>query len=266
MAQVKEAEPVVVEATDDNFVETVVEESKRRPVVVDLWASWCGPCRTLGPILEKVASERGGGFLLAKLDVDANPYTAGQFGVQSIPTVIAFREGRPIDGFVGAIPEPMVNEFIDRLMPTEAELEVEEALEEELDGDLEHAEAKYRDALGVDPNNREARVGLGRILAETGRAEEARETLAPALPDTEAERILAMLEVHDWANLAEPGTLSSAKRLAAQGEWQKALDGMLGALQDDPAARQAMLEVFAVLGEEHELVPEYRRRLASALF
>jgi putative thioredoxin len=266
MAQVKEIEPVVVEATDDNFVETVVEESKRRPVVLDLWASWCGPCRTLGPILEKVASERAGGFLLAKLDVDANPYTAGQFGVQSIPTVIAFRDGRPIDGFVGAIPEPMVNEFVDRLMPTEAELEVEEALEEELDGDLEHAEDKYREALGVDPSNRDARIGLGRILAETDRAREARETLMPALPDPEAERILAMLEVRDWANLTEPGTLTSAKRLAAQGEWQKALDGMLGALQDDPDARRAMLEVFSVLGEEHELVAEYRRRLASALF
>jgi putative thioredoxin len=266
VAQVKETEPVVVEATDQNFVETVVEESKRRPVVVDLWASWCGPCRTLGPILEKVAEERAGGFLLAKLDVDANPYTAGQFGVQSIPTVIAFRDGRPIDGFVGAIPEPMVNEFVDRLMPTEAEQEVEEALEEELDGDLEHAEAKYREALGVDPNNREARIGLGRILAETDRADEARETLAPAQPDTEAERILAMLEVRDWADITEPGTLASAKRLAARGEWEKALDGMLGALGDDPDARRAMVQVFAVLGEEHELVPEYRRRLAAALF
>jgi len=105
--QVTESGPVVVEATDQNFLETVIEESKKRPVVVDLWASWCGPCRTLGPILEKVAGERAGSFLLAKLDVDANPYTAGQFGVQSIPTVVAFRDGQPVDGFVGAIPEPM---------------------------------------------------------------------------------------------------------------------------------------------------------------
>ena len=260
--------PVVVETTDADFDQTVVEGSKQRPVVVDLWASWCGPCRVLGPILEKVAEERGGGFLLAKLDVDANPYTAGQFGVQSIPTVIAFRDGRPIDGFVGAIPEPMVNEFIDRLMPTEAELEAEEAFEDELDGDLGKAEAKYREALDVDPNNREARVGLGRILAETDRAGEARRTLMPVLPDTEAERILAMLEVRRWADLQEVGTLASAKRLAAQGSWREALDGMLGALQDDPDARQAMLEVFTVLGEdgEDELVPEYRRKLAAALF
>ncbi len=218
MAQVMEKGPVVVEATDADFEQTVVEESKRRPVVVDLWASWCGPCRTLGPILEKVAEERSGGFLLAKLDVDANPYTAGQFGVQSIPTVIAFRDGRPIDGFVGAIPEPMVNEFVDRLMPSEAELEAEEALEEELDGDLEQAESKYREALDVDPNNRDARVGLGRVLAETDREDEARQVLMPVLPDPEAERILAMLEVRGWADLDEVGTLGVGQASRGVGE------------------------------------------------
>ncbi len=202
--QVTESGPVVIEATDQNFLETVIEESRKRPVVVDLWASWCGPCRTLGPILERVAGERGGAFLLAKLDVDANPYTAGQFGVQSIPTVVAFRDGQPIDGFVGAIPEPMVNEFVDKLMPTEAELEAEEALEEELEGHLDDAEQKYREALEVDPTNRDARVGLARIYAETGREDRARETLAPVLPDPEAERILAMLEVRDWAKTTEP--------------------------------------------------------------
>jgi thioredoxin-like negative regulator of GroEL len=162
----------------------------------------------------------------------------------------------------------MVNEFVDRLMPTEAELEAEEALEEELEGDLEKAEAKYREALDVDPNNRDARVGLGRILAETAREEEARQVLMPVLPDPEAERILAMLEVRAWSDLQGAGTLASAKRLAAQGRWRESLDGMLGALQDDPDARQAMLEVFTVLGDDgdDELVPEYRRRLAAALF
>jgi putative thioredoxin len=259
-------EPVVVEATDQNFVEAVVEESKRRPVVVDLWAAWCGPCRVIGPILEKVADERKGAFLLAKLDVDANPYTAGQFGVQSIPTVIGFKDGRPVDGFIGAIPEAMVNEFVDRLLPTEADLGAQEALEQELEGDLSEAEATYRDALASDPGNREAQLGLARILAETGREEEARQTLMPLLPDPEAERVLASLEVASWASLTERGTLASAKRLAAQGKHREAFDGMLGALRDDPDARRAMLDLFAALGEEDPLVVEYRRKLASALF
>jgi putative thioredoxin len=259
-------EPVVVEATDQNFVDAVVEESKRRPVVVDLWAAWCGPCRIIGPILEKVADERKGAFLLAKLDVDANPYTAGQFGVQSIPTVIAFRDGRPVDGFIGAIPEPMVNEFVDRLLPSEADLGAQEALEQEIEGDLSEAETKYRDALASDPGNREAQLGLARVLAETGREDEARQMLMPLLPDPEAERVLAALEVASWASLTEPGTLASAKRLAAQGKSREALDGMLGALRDDPDARRAMLDLFAVLGEEDPLVVEYRRKLANALF
>jgi putative thioredoxin len=264
--QLEEREPVVIEATDQNFLETVVEESRRRPVVVDLWASWCGPCRTLGPILEKVAGERGGEFLLAKLDVDANPYTAGQFGVQSIPTVVAFKDGRPVDGFVGAIPEPMVNEFVDRILPSDADREAEAALEEELDGDLAEAEARYREALEADANNRDARLGLGRVLAETGRDDEARSTLMPLLPDADAERVLSGIEVRSWDGLEDVGTLASAKRLAARGRFREALDGMLGSLGDDPDARPAMLEVFAVLGDEDPLVAEYRRKLANALF
>jgi putative thioredoxin len=256
----------VVEATDANFMDTVVEESKTRPVVVDLWASWCGPCRTLGPMLENVAEQHDGAFLLAKLDVDANPYTAGQFGVQSIPTVIAFKDGRPVDGFVGAIPEPAVREFVGRLLPTEADREAEEAAGVEASGDVAAAEAGYRDALERDGSNRTARLGLARIMADRGDEDEARQTLMPLLPDADAERLLAQLEIASWSRIAETGTLASAKRLAARGRWREALDGMLGALSDDPDARQAMLEVFAVLGEDDELVAEYRRRLASALF
>jgi putative thioredoxin len=233
---------------------------------VDLWAAWCGPCKTLGPTLEKVAGEREGAFLLAKVDVDANPYTAQQFGVQSIPTVIAFRDGQPVDGFIGAVPEPMVNEFVDRILPSEADLVAQEALEEERSGDLTDAERRYREAIDSDGNNRSARLGLGRILADRGDLDEARQVLMPLLPDAEAERLLASVEISSWVTLSEPGTLSSAKRLAAQKKWREALDGMLGAIGDDPEARQAMLEVFSVLGEDDPLVAEYRRKLANALF
>ncbi len=257
---------VVVDVTDADFEERVVDESKRRPVVVDLWAEWCGPCRTLSPIMERAAQDRAGRFLLAKLDVDTNPMTARAFGVQSIPMVIAFRDGQPVDGFIGAIPEGMVEEFLDRVLPSEADLTARGALEEERAGDVEDAEQGYRDALSAEPDNRAARLGLGRILADRGEADEARKILTPLVPDPDAERVLAGLRVAAWGAVEGPGTLASAERLAAQGKWRDALEGMLGALRDDPAAREAMLDVFAVLGDDDPLVTEYRRRLANVLF
>ncbi|MBI3647610.1 MAG: thioredoxin [Actinobacteria bacterium] len=257
----------VIEITDENFEQVVIEGSKDRPVVVDLWASWCGPCRTLGPILEKVASERDGAFLLGKLDVDANPGVASMFGVQSIPTVIAFRDGQPVTGFVGAYPEPAVNQFIDSLLPTESELVAEEAQAEAEAGDVEGAEQRFREALERDPENVEAKIGLARLLAAAGELDEAEDLARPLLPNPDAERAMATVRVRRWAATDEPGTLAAAKRLAAQGKWREALDGMLGALAEDrDAGREAMVDVFAVLGDEDPLVPEYRRRLASALF
>src|SRR5918911_2991894 len=179
----EQRQPTVVEVTDATFERLVIDESRSRPVVVDLWAAWCGPCKTLGPTLEKIAAERGGQFLLAKLDVDANPLTAQAFGVQSIPTVVAFRDGQPVNGFVGAYPEQAVNQFVDSILPTDAEIEVEEARADERVGDVASAERSYREALAGDEGNVEARVGLARILAERGDLDEARSVLAPALPD-----------------------------------------------------------------------------------
>jgi len=261
------AEAHVVEVTDANFEQLVVEGSKTRPVIVDLWAEWCGPCRTLGPLLEKVATERNGAFLLAKLDVDANPMVAGAFGVQSIPTVIAFRDGEPVNGFVGAYPEDAINEFVDLILPSEAEVVVEEALVEEEAGDLVAAESDYREALGKDAANREAALGLGRILVDRGDLEEARTLLAPLLPDADAERVLARARVREWLSDPGEGDLGKAKALAAAGEWRDALDRMLGCLgaqRED--ARAAMIDAFAVMPDDEPLVGEYRRKLASALF
>lgn len=260
----------VVDVSDADFEQVVVEGSNDRPVVVDMWAAWCGPCRTLGPILEKVAEERGGAFLLAKLDVDANQVGQALLEAvksQSIPTVVAFRDGQPASMFIGAYPEEEVNRFVDALLPTEAEQVAAEAHAVEASGDAEAAAVRYRDALGQDPNNREAAVGLARILADRGEIDEARQLVAPHLPDPDAERVHAQLEVLGWANEPLDGALGSAKRLASSGRWRDALEAMLAILPDDrDDARQAMITVFAVVGEDEPLVGEFRRKLTNALF
>ena len=256
----------VIDVTDATFEQQVVEESKTRPVVVDLWADWCGPCKILGPILERAAEDQQGKFLLAKLDVDANQMTAAQFGVQSIPTVVAFRDGQPVDGFVGALPEPHVKQWISKILPTEADDAAAEAVKEAESGDVAGAEKGFREALAADDGNAQARIGLANILLERGDVEEARDLVEPLLPDPEAERVMAAIRVKEWGKDQEPGTLASAKRLAARGRWREALDGMLGALGDDEGAREAMVDAFAVLGEDSDLAREYRGKLANALF
>lgn len=260
----------VVDVTDGNFEQVVVEGSKARPVVVDLWADWCGPCRTLGPILEKVAGERDGAFLLAKIDVDANGVAQALLQAvqsQSIPTVVAFRDGQLVSMFIGAYPETEVNAFVDSLLPTEAEQVAADAQATEVAGDVDAALAGYRDALEQDPQNREAAVALARLLADRGDVDEARQLIAPLLPDPEAERVHARLEILEWASEPLDGALGSAKRLAAAGGWRDALEGMLSVLPDDrDDARQAMLTVFSVVGDDDPLVPEFRRRLTNALF
>jgi len=260
----------VIEVTDETFEQTVIEGSAERPVIVDLWADWCGPCRTLGPMLEKVAGEREGAFVLAKVDVDNT--TVGNALLQavrsqSIPTVVAFREGQPVSMFIGAYPESEINRFVDSILPTETELEAREAEQAAESGDVDAAERGFRDVLNDDPENVDAGLGLAKLLIDRGAFDEAEPLVAKHVPAPEAEHLRARIDVHRWADEAGDGTLPTAKRLAASGDWAGALSGMIAALAEDrDTARAAMVTAFAVLGDDDPLVPEFRRRLAAALF
>ena len=149
----------VIEATDANFEDVVLQESERRPVVVDFWAAWCQPCRMIGPVLEELAQEYSGKFLLAKLDVDANPQASLAFRIQSIPAVMAFRDGRPVNEFIGAVPEASIRQFIESVLPSEADAVAAQAEEAERAGRLEEADRLYAQALEEVPNHRLAALG-----------------------------------------------------------------------------------------------------------
>lgn len=261
----------VVEVTDATFQTAVLEESNRRPVVVDFWASWCRPCLMIGPVLEQLAEEAGGSFLLAKLDVDANPQASTAFRVSSIPAVKAFRDGRLVNEFVGAIPEPAIKQWLATVLPSEADRLVKQAQEAEKAGRADDAEGMYRRALNTKPGLSPAVLGLARLALSRGEIALARELLSPLRPDPEAERLLAAVEVSEWAEPAGSGPLAMAEKAAGQGRFQEALEVFLAAVrngneEDSRAAREAMLKVFAVLGEEDPLTVEYRRKLAAALF
>ncbi|MEX0754162.1 MAG: tetratricopeptide repeat protein [Actinomycetota bacterium] len=260
-------EPTTVDVTDADFEQSVIEESKRRPVVVDLWADWCQPCKTLGPILERTAEKHAGAFLLAKLDVDANPMVAGALGVQSIPTVVAFKDGQPVDGFVGSYPEPEVERFVAGLVPSETEVAAEQAVAQAEAGDVVVAEAELREVLARDADNEQARLGLGALLAERGDLDDARELVTPLLPSAEAERILSKVRVGEWAAIDPAATgVDAAKVRAVKGQIREALDDLLELAPTDDEARTAMLDLFNALDEDDPLVSEYRRKLSSVLF
>ncbi|HYT29619.1 MAG TPA: thioredoxin [Actinomycetota bacterium] len=263
--------PNILEVTDETFVREVVEESKRRPVVVDFWAEWCQPCRLIGPVLERLADEHRGEFLLAKLDVDANPQVSTAFRIQSIPAVKAFRDGQVVEEFVGALPEDAIRRFLDGVVPSEADRQAAQASRLEQAGRMAEAEALYRTAFQTDSRNVAAALGLGRCAAARSDFEEARRMLEPVRPDPEAERLLAAIEVSAWAESADgPGPLGDAERAAAEGRFDEALPTLLRLVvaggEERGPAREAMVKLFAVLGEADPLTAEYRPKLAAALF
>jgi putative thioredoxin len=279
----------VKDVTDHDFQREVLEKSRTVPVVLDLWAPWCGPCRTLGPLLERLAAEYDGKFVLAKLNVDENPHVARALGVQSIPLVIAFKDGDVASEFVGAQPEPVVRQFLERLVPDEAKRLVAEAVALATRGDVLDAEERYRDALARYPEHPGAAVGLAKLLAKLGRDADALAVLdastATGPGAREVDQARAELRMKsgvegDEATLrarleADPKDLQAridlGRLLCASGRNEEGLDLLLDAVRRDrtfadAAARKAMLDVFALLGREDPLVDRYQRELSRLLF
>ena len=247
----------VTDVSEAEFQQVVIEGSKETPVIVDFWADWCQPCKTLGPLLEKVTNEAEGSVRLAKVDVDANPRLAQAFGVQGIPMVIAFKDGRPVSQFTGAVPEAAVRQFIAQLTPPvvdEAVLAAESLADA---GDLAGAEAALTRLLAEQPTNLEAGLSLATLLLDRGASQEAIEVLTRLSQTPEVKRLLAAARLLDGGevDLADP---------------EAALPRLLEMVQEGgdgrEKARLQMIDLFDVLGPEHPVTVEYRRRLANALF
>jgi putative thioredoxin len=233
----------MVDVTDATFATDVIERSSTVPVVVDLWAEWCGPCKTLGPILEKVIADTAGKVELAKVDVDANPQVAQAFRVQSIPAVFAMVDGRPVDQFLGALPEAQVAEFVAKLLPTEEETEVERLVRA---GD----EASLRAALELEPASTEVITALAELLAADLRGDEALALLEkiPESPDTR--RIAALARTGP----SDPNDI------------QVRLAGLLEEVKGDDTARQQFVDLLELLPDEDPSKAQWRRKLTSKLF
>ncbi|MGQ9686051.1 MAG: thioredoxin [Thiobacillaceae bacterium] len=278
-----------VDVGRDNFQQVVIEGSKKVPVVVDFWAEWCGPCRVLKPILEKLAEEYQGKFVLAKVNADHNPDLAARYGVRGIPSVKAFVNGQIVDEFSGALPESAVREFLDRIIPSPAEEMRLKAADLRAGGDTAGALQTLAEASKLDPANEEVRLDAAEILLALGQLDEAArllDSLSPATrADSRAQQLLARLTFsrasesgHDEQSLrariaAAPNDMATRLELAnlliASGRHAEGMDELLEMIRKDrnwneEAARKRMLMVFNLLGGS-PLVAEYRRKLASAL-
>ncbi len=279
----------VIDVGDDDFEREVLTRSHAVPVVVDFWAPWCGPCRTLGPVLERLAVEHAGAFTLAKVNVDQAPAVAEAFRIQSIPAVKAFRDGALVAEFVGAQPETAVRELLARILPTEADALARTGEERAAAGDAPAAEAAFKDALARDGRHPRALFGLAQLYATAGKPTEALqllERISPAAPVAkDAEQLAARIRMgvdaagdeatlrhRVAANLEDLDARYQLGRvLAARGKYDDALAELLEVVRRDPkyaddGARKAMLDVFEVLGPRDPLTERYRSELSRTLF
>ena len=283
------APPTVVDVTADSFAPEVIERSMQVPVLVDFWAPWCGPCKTLTPLLESLAEEYAGQFILAKVNIDDETPLAQAFGIQSVPTVLLVSEGRQVDGFQGALPEQALRAFLERHIGAGAD-PLAEAREAHSAGDRGTAIAMTQQRLLQQPDDGDAQVFLAELLYEEGLPEQVQgilDQLPPAAAESAAAKALAAklelgsanqgidLEPLRSAVAADESSpaarLELGRALAANGQYEEALEQLIQSVRldkafEEQAARKAMLEVFDALGTDNDLAVTYRKQLQMALF
>lgn len=285
---------LIKDGSDAGFMTDVIEASKHQPVIVDFWATWCGPCRTLGPALEKAVRGAKGAVKMVKIDVDKNPAYAGQLRVQSIPTVYAFVNGQPVDGFQGAVPDSQIKAFIDKLTGgAGVNTDIEQLLslgEESLSlNDLGGAAQAFAHVLTIEPDHQKAIAGMARVYLAEGDAEQARQTIAMAPADSTDPMVQSVRAQLTLAASAPTGASAELEAkiaadpndhqarydlsvaLASAGDLGGAVDQLLAIVKADrdwneQAARKQLLTVFEAAGAPSEVARDGRRRLSSILF
>jgi putative thioredoxin len=292
------APDLIKETTTQTFVKDVIEESKRQPVLIDFWAPWCGPCRQLTPILEKAVRNAKGKVKLVKMNIDQHPAIPGQMGIQSIPAVIAFVNGQPADGFMGAVPESQVNAFIEKLtkgVPAAGEPNIAEILKEAetllAEGDAASAAQVYAEALSLDATNIAALAGLAKCYVTSGAVEQAKQTLAMVPEskrnDAAVKAVQAAIDLAEQAKSLGPiaeleqkvaanpldhqARFDLATALNAGGKRGEATSQLLEIIRrdrkwNDDGARKQLVQFFEAWGGADEATVEGRKRLSTILF